>query len=224
MGCGGSKGTAVVATTQATGHNAPATNPSPKPAAEVVKAGSIAEVEPTDSGYEETYITEKSKNVDADLLANRPATPDLAVEGKCMSVPPPTETAPDDGEVVVPIIMNRPSSRGGLAFDVTFSEVPKSQRLEMLQSRTQKSKPELTIQELQAKAAAAEQRKKEHEKRLTEKMAKESEKVSSAQRPAQSANEGEDRAAHFKTLSEQMKTKTDGGVSIRHSNEHLPAL
>lgn len=240
MGCGGSKGVAVAAS-QAPPGNAPATKQetasvivvrqdpasvqpvTPKQAAPSVKSGSSTETEATeDSGYDETIITEKTKNVD-DIVAQRPPTPDLAIEGKCMTVPDvPAFESEEDASV--PVVMNRPSSRGGLAFDITYEEAPKSQRLEKLQSRAQKAKPELTIQELQAKLAAAEQRRKDHEKRLTDKMAKESEKISSAQKPEPSSDTGEDRAAHFKSLSEQMKTKTDAGVSVRHSNEHLPAL
>ncbi len=64
-----------------------------------------------------------------------------------------------------PTVLQRPSSRGGSAYDLQFGEeegTPKRmpRRLEQLRSDKQKRKKEQSLEELQRKYEAAEQRKK----------------------------------------------------------------
>ena len=64
----------------------------------------------------------------------------------------------DDGPV--PVVQNRPSSRGGMAFDITYDQ-PANSRLDKIKTRTsKKAKPELTMADLQTKLEAAENRRK----------------------------------------------------------------
>lgn len=226
MGCGSSKAVAVEPTANAPRIKIEPASVSVSPVAKAnevspptkVPTDAISDEDLNDDGAtgDEPYITEKSKNANQ-VSDARPPTPDFCLEGK--KVTSTGSATPDQGpkntDEIVPIVQNRPSSRGGMAFDITYDQ-PNSHRMDKIKTRsTKKAKPELTITELQSKLEAAETRRKDTEQQKVQKMAKEGEKVQNSTKPAnQPELTPEDRAEHFKILRNQMALKNDGSIKV----------
>lgn len=225
MGCGGSKAAQVAPSTtsapaQKVTEAAPANKTEAKPVASPAPAPAVVEG-PTSTSDGKLVVTESSPN--ASIAAGiRPPTPDLTIEGKGAG----GSVSEDVSNEPVPIIQNRPSSRGGMAFEITYDEpLVGGNRLETIKKRSaKKPKAELTIGDLQNKLDAAENRRKGFEEKLKDKMAKETEKVSSAQKPEKRPEETEeDRAEKFKILSEQIRLKNEA-APVRVTSEPLPPI
>ena len=145
-------------------------------------------------------ITEDSPNADA-VDMQRPPTPDLTLGGTAVKVGSrasqlralAAETRDDDidnidgdEDAATPressatsrdsgaVVQERPSSRGGMAYDMTFAgQQARAQlpaRLSQLQQRSKRE--DLTVDELKKKLEAAELRRTSYEQALKDKMAK----------------------------------------------------
>lgn len=214
---------------------------------------------PKDSGLEEAgIITEDTAGGEEIAGKDRPATPELMVSGGKPAVRNThvqDSDAENDDPLVrdtsaasvrsAPTILQRPSSRGGSAFDISFEEeqstdggnntprLPRRlRRLEDGSGSGRKKRADLTLEELQAKLAAAETRRKEYEQRLKEKMQQETKKAESYVKSANtSLNDSvektqtdaqekekqalENREAHLKQLREKLKAKDDRAKAVR---------
>ena len=201
---------------------------------------------------EDAIITEDSGNAQAAEHA-RPATPDLTLSGAAVKVTKSEQlramalAARDSGEEEVPdrdgsassrdsgVVHERPSSRGGRAFDLTYDGQEQRKvlpaRLEKLQRR---SKQELSIDELTRKLEAAEARRVGYEQALKEKLAKEGAKVHVVQqaigarqdatldaRKSEVADKENkallNREASLKQLRDKLKMKEDHAKKVREA-------
>lgn len=145
-----------------------------------------------------------------------------------------TESDSNSFEAIpAPTIAERPSSRGGLAFDMTFegdqarARVPA--RLEKIRTRTRSS--EMSIEELQAKLAAADSRRQSVEQKLKEKMSKEVEKTGKVQQQLTQNLEGmkktevvekenkvlENREANLRSIREKLKAREEHARKVREN-------
>lgn len=218
---------------------------------------------PGDSGLEDAgMITEDTAGGAEIADTNRPATPELVISG---SKPAVRTTREPDSDLDIddpllrdmsassvrsaPVILERPSSRGGSAFDISFEEEQQNatpglprrlKRLEELNSSGKKKREDLTLEELQAKLQAAEARRKDYEQRLREKMHHETKKAEQYSRSANtSLNESlekaqtetgekekhavENREAHLKLLREKLKAKEERARQVREKKRQLQA-
>eukprot|EP00047_Mylnosiga_fluctuans_P019378 m.82017 g.82017 ORF g.82017 m.82017 type:complete len:277 (+) comp8098_c1_seq1:82-912(+) len=145
-----------------------------------------------------------------------------------------------------PVIMERPSSRGGSAFDISFdgpapADNPGLPRRLKTLDQSRKRRADLTLEELQAKLNAAETRRKELEAKLREKLAAETKKPETyTQSLNTSLNESvekiqsdvdqklkstsENREAHLKQLRDRLKAKEDRARQVREKKRQLAAL
>lgn len=128
-------------------------------------------------------------------------------------------------------IQERPSSRGGLAFDMTFEgEEARARAPARLESLRNKSRSQEEIAEsLKKKLDAAEQRRQNIEKRLLQKVEKEMEKVEKVQSHQTQDDEAvkkaalmekqakvlENREAQLKALRDKLKAKEDRAEKVR---------
>jgi len=215
---------------------------------------------PGDSGLEDPgIITEETAGGETIASKDRPITPELMLAG---NKPPLRNTREPDSDMEgddtvsrdrdtsavstrsAPIILQRPSSRGGSAFDISFEEeqstpgLPK--RLVQRESSTRKKREELTLEELQAKLAAADQRRRDIEARLKAKMAQESVKGEQVRSVNTSLNESVDkslsevnekekaaldnREAHLKQLRERLRAKEERARQVREKKKQLASL
>eukprot|EP00049_Salpingoeca_infusionum_P000166 m.37760 g.37760 ORF g.37760 m.37760 type:complete len:259 (-) comp10126_c0_seq1:220-996(-) len=194
MGCGGSKSAeVVVAPGQAPGA-APSTS-------EVTRTQSVAVAESKPAVPEEAAnsgIIDESTPNGEDIAGPGNSGVDLSLSGTAVAKPVPGDGDDDDDDDdafsrmtsatstrSAPSIMQRPSSRGGSAFEIqwddTGSESKPPRRLQKLQHSSRKRQGDVTLQQLQKKMQAAERRRKEYEKRIQDKLKKESEKAKTIQ-------------------------------------------
>eukprot|EP00051_Salpingoeca_urceolata_P027227 m.480520 g.480520 ORF g.480520 m.480520 type:complete len:265 (-) comp21861_c0_seq1:122-916(-) len=124
-----------------------------------------------------------------------------------------------------PAIIERPSSRGGMSFEITMEGPVRPRRLESIQKKkARRRREELTLEELQAKLEAAETRRVEIEKALQVKMQQQQQKsmvinrtkeenirkaeLETAEKSAERVSKAEEnRAAHLKKLADQLNEK-----------------
>lgn len=217
---------------------------------------------PGDSGLEEAgIITEDTAGGEELAEDGRPSTPDLMISGgrppvrsshvadsDCEADDPLMRDTSAASVRSAPVILQRPSSRGGSAFDISFEEdngsahntpgLPRRpKRLEERQS-SGKKKRDLTLDELQAKLASAEARRKEYENRLKDKMQAETKKAETYTRSQNtSLNESmektqtdvqekekhavENREAHLRQLREKLKAKEDRARAVREKKKAM---
>lgn len=229
----------------------------------------VAKSSPGDSGLEDPgIITEETAGGEELAEKDRPPTPELVISG---SKPAARVTREPDSDIEAddpifhndrdtsatssrsaPVILERPSSRGGAAFDISFEEensgtenntpgLPRRlQRLDAQRSSGKKKRDELTLEELQAKLQAAEQRRKEYEQRVRERMHQEASKaVTYTKQANESLNESvekthgdaetkekaalENRESHLKQLRERLKAKEDRARAVREKKRLLQA-
>eukprot|EP00045_Choanoeca_perplexa_P001870 m.22127 g.22127 ORF g.22127 m.22127 type:complete len:250 (+) comp11206_c0_seq1:126-875(+) len=179
MGCGGSKAAEIkVAPGQAITEVAAVAAPDPK--------GANNENTDLNKGAIITEQTEGGESVAAQGLNE---TADLSIGATPVSKSSSSTDQDDDVDDEstrmmsavstrsAPSIMQRPSSRGGSAFDIQWGEesgqAKMPRRLEKLHHSSKRRKQELTLDQLQKKLQAAERRKQEYEDRLKAKMAAE---------------------------------------------------
>lgn len=142
-----------------------------------------------------------------------------------------TKSAPADLErEPTPVIMERPKSRGGQAFDMTWDDNKTTRRPARLKALENRGKihREATLAELEAKLAAAERRRLQYERRVKDKMRQEADKVGSAARSLvreKTSLDGtistkEDKATqnrelHLKQLRDKLKKKEERAKRVR---------
>jgi len=277
MGCGSSKAVTVsnapvVAPTKGpqkvvVGPTEPATVVMKEPAIPAITPAkepvAVRKSSPGDSGLEDAgMITEDTAGGEEIADTNRPSTPELVISGSKPAVRATREPDSDldlDDPLLrdmsassvrsAPVILERPSSRGGSAFDISFEEEQQNatpglprrlKRLEERNSSGKKKREELTLEELQAKLLAAEVRRKDYEQRLREKMQTETKKVEQYSKSANtSLNESlekaqtetdekekhavENREAHLKQLREKLKAKEERARQVREKKRLLQA-
>lgn len=221
---------------------------------------------PGDSGLDENgVITEDTVGGEEIAGKGRPITPELELAGTKPAVratrQPDSDAEGDDmmntsstahrdrdtsalSTRSAPIIMQRPSSRGGSAFDISFEEEPSTPGLpKRLVSRGdssgRKKREEMTLEELQAKLQAADQRRRDIESRIKQKMHQESEKGESIRSTNNSLNasmdksqtdEGEkekqalnNREAHLRQLRERLRAKEERARQVREKKKLMAA-
>lgn len=201
----------------------------------------------SDSGISETSDSNSStviteSTIGGDLLAgdNRPPTPqDLGVAGEgyeAMRLRKERETLSAVSTRSAPSVLERPKSRSGaVAFELTFDNAPVARRparLAKLEARGLHR--EQTLAELQSKMQAAEDRRKEYERRVKKKMADEAGKVEHASVSMQrekttldmDIKTNEDKAAlnrerHLKQLRDKLKAKDEKAKRVRANKKKL---
>ena len=169
-------------------------------------------------------------------IINQPSSSDSGLESNDENSKKDTSSqAETEGEEVTPVIMERPSSRGGLAFDMTFegdeARVRAPARLEKLRTRTRSA--EMTVDELKAKLEAAESRREVYEQRLKEKMNKETQKIEKIHQIQQAVDVAvtqskttmedkenkvlENREANLRKIREKLKAREDHARKVREA-------
>ncbi|EGD79663.1 hypothetical protein PTSG_10513 [Salpingoeca rosetta] len=160
---------------------------------------------------------------------NPPDTPATDDDYSRMTSAISTRSAP-------PSIMERPSSRGGRAFEISFEDgdvrrAPR--RLQKLQHSSRRRKGDLTLDQLQRKLEAAEKRKKEYEKRILEKISVDTRKPADRreEQTEQQAKEVEkkvekkvdkameNREAHLRSLREKLRAREEHGRKVREKKQ-----
>lgn len=192
-------------------------------------------------------ITEASQGGECIAGAGRPETPDFELAGEGyrksqnsireMSAVSNKSTMSTVTTQSAPCILERPKSRGGVAFDVVYDEGTKSNRmparLKAIEHKS-KIKREATLTELQAKLAAAEKRRSEYEKRVKAKMLEESQKVEMAgrtltrqksdlgQKTIENENKArENRERHLKQMRDKLRDKEKKALTVRKNKERI---
>jgi len=151
---------------------------------------------------------------------------DLGSAVSTKSAPPALEREP------TPTIMERPKSRGGQAFEMTWDDqkTPTSKRPARLKALENRGKihREATLAELEAKLEAAEKRRQQYERRVKMKMREEADKVGTAARSltrektiiGNKTESNEDKATknrekHLKQLRDKLKAKEERAKRVR---------
>lgn len=131
-----------------------------------------------------------------------------------------------------PSILERPKSRGGFAFDITYDSAtaPRPARLKSLES--QKSGSDLTLEQLEKKLRAAERRRVDYERRVKAKMLEETTKVAKASTSLkrerttldmkidkQEDKATENRRKHLEGLRSKLKAKEAKAQKVRANRE-----
>lgn len=203
-------------------------------------------------------ITERTEGGERIASVDRPATPEFELSGqnyrdsqddlraqttkrKERDSYSAVSTASTITTRSAPIIMERPKSRGGCAFDMTYDDEPKVKRiparLKALEHRD-KSKSgigrEATLAELEAKLYAAERRRSDYERRVKSKMAEESAKVElgtksltrqkttlDASIVKSESKATENREKHLKNLRDKLKQKEKRAKQVRENKERI---
>lgn len=275
MGCGSSKATAVASAPQKVivasapieekhvSKEEPVSTSTPTgKSVEGKEAAKKASNSPGDSGLEvQGIITEDTAGGEEIAGQDRPITPELELAGVRPAARATREPDSDieadetlsrarDTSAVstrsAPIILQRPSSRGGSAFDISFegeSAEPATpglpKRLQQRDSSGRKKREDMTLEELQAKLAAADQRRRDIESRLKEKMAQESSKGEQIRSQSNSLNGSlngsltetsekekaalDNREAHLRQLRERLRAKEDRARQVREKKKALAA-
>lgn len=240
--------------------NEPVSTSTPVAKAPAGKDGKDTSGSPGDSGLEvQGIITEDTAGGEDIAGEGRPLTPELELAGVRPAVRATREPDSDieadetlsrnrDTSAVstrsAPIILQRPSSRGGSAFDISFDgeQEPSTpglpKRLAQRDSSGRKKREEMTLEELQAKLAAADQRRRDIEARLKAKMAQESVKGEQVRSHNTSLNEStgsagapdekeqqavNNREAHLKQLRERLRAKEERARQVREKKKALAA-
>lgn len=141
-----------------------------------------------------------------------------------------------------PMILERPKSRGGMAFDVVYDDEGPAKarmpaRLKAIERKSERKASlgrEVTLAELEAKLNAAEKRRSEYEKRVKAKMLEETQKVENASRSMTrqkstldaTINKSEDKATqnrekHLKDLRDKLKAKEKKAEQVRKNKAKL---
>lgn len=203
MGCNSSKAVAV-------SDNQPVEKPQPRlepkvpPALVVIAQDSIVVVNDKLEGKLSTNSEDSGcDQSDGENLNNNiknTATLERTVSQRIPDSPESSSGSSDRDQA--PVVSERPSSRGGLAFDITYDSPRKngSSRMNSLQKKSRSQKKELTIEELKNKLETAEVRRKDYESRLVEKMAKESNKISKSEK-----KDIADISTHFKSMGDEIR-------------------
>lgn len=235
MGCGGSKGAEVKNATMATTvAEAPTTTETNKADASAPAQNTQAA---TTAGSASQNTQAQSKPEENDNNANaadegmNPSV-DLSVTGRKLesrggsrkqTATPPSDDDDDDSRMTSavstrsapPMIMERPSSRGGRAFEISFDgdgdgtrKPPR--RLQKLQHSSKRRKGDLTLDQLQRKLEAAEKRKKEYEQRILEKISVDT------KRPADKRDKNVEEQA--KVVEQKVEEKVDKAMKNREAH------
>jgi hypothetical protein len=156
------------------------------PAPVAAPAKMIIDARPSDSGCESTEDLSQSDKDSLDLAVTGTKISSRirsAISAASEASGALADSETDDVLNSSAVIAERPSSRGGMAFDMTFegeqARVQVPARLEKIRTRTRSS--EMSIEELQQKLAAADARRQAVEQKLKEKLSKESEKIEKVQ-------------------------------------------
>lgn len=158
------------------------------------------------------------------------------------STPPPmVGVSPTGSSDLTPQIIQRPASRGGMAFDIQFTPEagntkPTPSKLMRLERRTKSA--ETLRQDIEERMRAAEQRKKDHEKKLLEKLERQRLKESSVKTAldafAKTQTEkthllekrmtatSDNREAHFKMLRERLQAQKEKAEKVRITKRIAP--
>jgi hypothetical protein len=180
---------------------------------------------------------ESNEDLSKDDTAQQPANKRSSLRFRSLVASASSSNKADDeaeADPVEPVIAERPSSRGGLAFDMTFegeqSRARVPARLDKLRSRTRSS--EMSVDELKLKLAAADARRQEYESRLKDKMKQESNKaeriqqahasadVSTLAKTEQSQKENkaiENREANLKAIRERLQAREERAKRVREA-------
>eukprot|EP01147_Barroeca_monosierra_P005970 gene5970-7330_t len=241
MGCGGSKGAEIKVATAGTIQVQPQESPettSPNQSDQFQQNSPVTETElqqdsnGTKDGIQPYPPNEGEENDDNDQFnSNGMEGLDLPTDdddGSRMTSALSTRSAP-------PSITERPSSRGGRAFEISFEDDDirrPPRRLQKLQG-ARRRKGELTLEQLQRKLEAAERRKKEYEERILEKI------VVDTRRPADKRDEQteekskeiegkvekkvdravENREAHLRSLREKLRARDEHSRRVREKKQ-----
>jgi len=183
-------------------------------------------------------ITELTDGGDS-LVGDRPPTPELSVGGmgyEAMRAKKERDTLSAVSTKSAPSVLERPKSRGGnVAFELTFDNAPVARRpARLAKLETRGLHREQTLAELQAKLQAAEDRRKEYERRVKNKMAQEAGKVEHASMSLKrekttlgsEISKSEDKASlnrerHLKTLRDKLKAKEEKAKRVRANKKKL---
>lgn len=244
MGCGGSKAAEVKV--------APGKAPDAAPTTVQVAASQNPEEVPKPTTNGSNNNNNDSKN-DGMLTEDTPGAEAVAAQGNNTDIDLEVagsgvkKSDGDDGDDdslrmmsatstrSAPSIMQRPSSRGGSAFEIQWDDgnqarVPR--RLEQLHHSSKRRKQDMTLDQLQKKLEAAEKRKAEYENRIKAKMAAETSKATGVAEDRKNRDlenkvvEAEDRAEenreqHFKQLRERLREKEEHARRVREKKRAL---
>eukprot|EP00039_Didymoeca_costata_P009442 m.125011 g.125011 ORF g.125011 m.125011 type:complete len:232 (-) comp14484_c0_seq6:2784-3479(-) len=137
------------------------------------------------------------------------------------------ENNTSDGKLNAPIIVERPKSRGGCAFDITYDEgsAPRPRRLKSLERRN----PE--VLDVEAKLRAAEKRREERNKEISRKLASDTEKGyvrlnREKMELDKKIHVSEDRAMenrerHLQQLRDRLRQKEERARRVRENKQRL---
>jgi hypothetical protein len=236
MGCGASKAVATEDTV-------------PQPTTTKIAVQQSAPVAATTEP--EQHITEDSPNADQVASEDRPPTPEFTISGTGIkgllaasraqqSAKASDEARESHDEAFTEressagtvrsaasdtaVVLERPSSRGGLAFDMTFegqqarSSLPA--RLEKLQLARTSGREDMSIEQLKEKLAAAENRRIIYEKKLKEKISREMAKVEKVQAVHQE-HEGRKDEVASKALEKETKVLEKRQASLQQLRDKL---
>lgn len=206
----------------------------------------ISENSTKDNNNMITELTDGSES----LVGDRPPTPELAVGGmgyesrvrvggmgyEAMRLKKERDTLSAVSTKSAPSVLERPKSRSGaVAFELTFDNAPLAKRpARLAKLETRGLHREQTLAELQAKLQAAEDRRKEYERRVKMKMAQEAGKVEHASMSLKrekttlgsEISKSEDKAAlnrerHLKQLRDKLKAKEEKAKRVRANKKKI---
>lgn len=195
----------------------------------------ISENSTKDNNNMITELTDGSES----LVGDRPPTPELAVGGmgyEAMLLKKERDTLSAVSTKSAPSVLERPKSRSGaVAFELTFDNAPLAKRpARLAKLETRGLHREQTLAELQAKLQAAEDRRKEYERRVKMKMAQEAGKVEHASMSLKrekttlgsEISKSEDKAAlnrerHLKQLRDKLKAKEEKAKRVRANKKKI---
>jgi hypothetical protein len=180
-----------------------------------------------DSGLGEEYahiITEHSDQERKQSVEKeeRPPTPDLPIVGRSIAARHNAKLQPvfpahnSNPQNINLCIVERPASRSGQAFDITFTNegTPNRKKLPLPIARlqAQKRKHEFSREELDEKLKKADQRRQESERQMLERLAQQIDKQCHTQQALQSFADKEN-----KRLEEQLQKSIDKNHSNREA-------
>lgn len=192
----------------------------------------------------QAIITEDTEHGEIIAATDRPETPDFELSGegyrksqKSIREMSAVSQASTTTTQSCPAILERPKSRGGVAFDMVYDEPTKTTRmparLKAIEHKN-KIKRESTLAELESKLAAAERRRSDYERRVKAKMLEESQKVEMAGRSLtrQKSNLGanisksedkarENREKHLKQMRDKLRAKEKKAKQVRMNKERI---
>jgi len=269
MGCGGSKGAEVKNSTMATTVEAPPSTTkvevsqsggdknaaaTTQPQQNDGSSQQAASATPGDKENKKEDAAKEGMNPSADLSvtgrkiesrggarnsssnnnSNNPASPGGSDDDydSRMTSAVSTRSAP-------PSIMERPSSRGGRAFEISFDDDVRRppRRLQKLQHSSKRRKGDLTLDQLQKKLEAAEKRKKDYEQRILDKISvdtrrpadrREQQTEEQAKQVEQKVDQKVDKAmknreAHLRSLREKLRARDEHRNKVQEKKQQLKA-